>query len=517
LGLSHPFRFLLGSLGIWGYVLFIGLPDAACRAALILTLLALGRFLRRPVAPMGALASALLFFLVMDPGALLRPGFQLSFSGAFGLVAWGGTLARWLEKTAFLRRRRILASGLSAGVAATLATLPLVAWHFGRVSLVGIPVTLLAAPLVTVAIPGIFLSFLLSPFLPPAGAFLAQGVEVVLGLFAWLIQGAGSLSFASAWVSRPGVVAGTLGILLGLLWHRSRPGPPARSRGKGIRLAVGVLSGVMVWPLAERVVNRGILEVVMMDVGQGDALALRSPAGRWILVDAGPRTQSYDAGARRVVPYLRRRGVGEVALLVLTHPDMDHVGGARAVLEGISVERVLDPGRVVGTDVFLRALEGAEKESVPWFVARAGDSIHVDGVAFRVLWPPAEGGPSGSNESSVVLEVRFGQFSLLLTGDAPTEVEEAVLPHILSEEIQVLKVGHHGSSTSTSPELLERISPSVALISVGRRNRYGHPDGSVLGRLESLGARLFRTDEDGTVILRARRDGTFMVRRLTED
>jgi competence protein ComEC len=536
LGLSHPNRFLLGSVGVWGYVLLIGMPDAALRAALILSILAFGRMSRRPVAPLGALSTAFLAFLFLDPGALLRPGFQLSFAGAFGLMVWGESMAGALRGSRLLRDHRLLASGLAAGISATLATLPLVVWHFGRVSLVGIPVTLLAAPLITLAIPGIFLSLLLSAALPPVGALLAQGVEVVLWVLTHLVVWAGQLPLASIWVSRPALLAGTAGVLAALFWHGHRPHRGLTRKGRTRRLLTGAAAGVLLWPVAEVVLARGTMEIVMLDVGQGDALVLRSPRGRWILVDTGPKTQSFDAGARTVLPYLRRRGVGEVAFLVLTHPDMDHVGGAEAVLEGIRVGQVLDPGRVVDTDVFFHALEAAEEEAIPWRVARAGDSLMVDGMVLRVLWPPgqddqaatvdrgafAEGtddfgerhalAARGSNETSVVLEVRFGDFSLLLTGDASSEVEEAVLPFLASPHVQVLKVGHHGSSTSTSPELLERISPSMALISVGRKNRYGHPHSAVLDRLLAHGAEVLRTDEDGVVRIRARRDGRFQLR-----
>ena len=191
--------------------------------------------------------------------------------------------------------------------------------------------------------------------------------------------------------------------------------------------------------------------------------------------------------------------------------------------------------------MFVGALEGAESSAVPWHVARVGDSLNLDGMALRVLWPPGEEAPGGQgngsgggsetpgiaarralaargpNEASVVLELRFGEFSLLLTGDAPSEVEEAILPSLISPRVQLLKVGHHGSLTSTSPELLERLSPEVALVSVGRRNRYGHPHPSVLQRLEASGAEILRTDEQGTVIITARRDGLFRVHRLTPD
>jgi len=530
MGLSHPARFLLGSVGVWVYVLIIGLPDAALRAAFILSLLAAGRIVGRPVAPLGALAGAFLLFIVADPGCLLRIGFQLSFAGAVGLMVGSGPAGGLLGRVPVLGRHRVVTSGLAAGISATLATLPLVAWHFGRVSLVGIPVTLLATPLVTLAIPGIFLSLLASLVHPVLGRFLAMGVEADLWMLTRTVSRAAELPFASAWVSRPAVMAACAGVLLAAFARRLAP-PGTRGR---ILLPVGALSGALLWPAADLVLNRGILEMVVLDVGQGDALALRSPKGQWMLVDAGPQTESYDAGERVILPYLRQRGAGGLALLALTHPDMDHVGGSGAILRQYPVGAVLDPGRIVGSQVFMDALRGARAGGVPWRVVQAGDSVALDGVALRVLWPPGEaedgerssGGPpetpglralagEGNNEASVVLELRFGDFAALLTGDAPTEVEEAILPELLSRRIQILKVGHHGSATSTSSALLERISPETAVISVGRRNRYGHPSPSVLRKLDEAGVAIFRTDRDGPLVIRARRDGSYQVHRLT--
>jgi competence protein ComEC len=512
LGPPHAARFLLATVGVWLYVSAIGAPDAALRAALLFSALALGRLWNRSVSPLGALASAFLIFLLLDPGALTRSGFQLSFAGALGLVLSYRSVRDWLSSKS---RGRLLPSvimAVAAGVAATLATLPLVAWHFGRVSLIGIPVTLLAAPLVALAIPGIFGSLLLSVGHPGLGGILARGVELNLQLFTALIQGAATLPFASVWVSRPTVVAGTVGAAMAALALQLRP--ELRKTRRSLFIGWSVVVALLAGPLVTHSMTRGVLELVVLDVGQGDALLLRSPGGRWILVDAGPRSEPFDAGARTVLPYLRRRGVRALDLLVLTHPDMDHVGGAPALLRELPVRGIADPGDAAGKDVFLEVLQVAQEREVPWRILQAGDSLGVDGVALRIVGPePEEGGRNGDdgNASSLVLEVRFGAFAALLTGDAPASSELRFLPRLLAPRIQILKVGHHGSSTSTTPELLERAEPEAALVSVGRRNRYGHPHLEVLQRLRVSGVRVLRTDTEGSLVVKARRDGSYQL------
>lgn len=515
LGLPPPLRALLSSVGVWVYAGAIGMPDAAFRASLLLSILAAGRACNRAVAPVGALATAFLVLLAIDPGGLLRPGFQLSFAGTWGLVVGYRPISRWIPGRAGRGVSRYLAQGIAAGLAATLATLPVVAWHFGRISLIGIPVTLLATPLVALALPGILLTLLLALVHLKLAVFLASGVEVVLGALLRLVEVSAALPFASVWVSRTTVVSGSLALGLGVLFLTLgvRVGGGGRRRFLAGATAVGIVMG----PALARLPELGSVELVVLDVGQGDAALLRSPRGRWVLIDAGPRTRTFDAGARTVLPYLRRRGVDALELLILTHPDMDHVGGAAAIIRDFPVEGVLDPGRPAGSEVFIGALEAAMEHAVPWRSAEAGDSLNLDGMALRVLAPDGrergreEGGEGGNNGASIVIEVRFGAFSALLTGDAPTLSEDRFVSRVLSPRIQVLKVGHHGSSTSTSAQLLERTSPEVALISVGRRNRFGHPDRSVLARLRAGGASSFRTDLAGNLAVRARRDGSYSV------
>ncbi len=510
-GLSHPLRYSLASGGVWVYVVAIGLPDAASRAALILTVLTMGRLRGRAVVSLGTLATAFVLLLLFDPGSLMRPGFQLSFAGAAGLVLGSRSVAGRLGSLGGLTLSHGLSSALAAGVTATVATLPFVAWHFGRVSLVGIPMTLAATPLVTPAIPGILASLLLSLVHPGLGRFLAMGVEADLLLLQGMVTGVAGMPWASVWVSRPSVTAGILGAGAGIILAVVL----SPRRGRRLVPVWTFAAALILTPLVVGLGHRGTLELVALDVGQGDALLLRSPRGRWIIVDAGPRTERFDAGGRVVLPYLRRRGVPELELMLLTHPDMDHVGGAPAILRSFSVGRVLDPGLPAGKEVFLDALDAAALAGVPWTTVGVGDSLNLDGVALRVLAPTARGleaGAEDANAASLVMELRYGSFSALLTGDAPVAVEDEILNHLLSGDVTLLKIGHHGSSTSTGLRLLQGIRPRIAVISVGRRNRFGHPHPTVLHRLDRAGVRVLRTDELGTVSVKARKDGTYRVR-----
>lgn len=506
MGVSRRTSALGASAGAWAYVALLGFPAAASRAALILTAVAASRAAGRPPARWGALGTALLILVAADPHHLTGPGFQLSFAGAAGLVAWGSGATRWVSRSWHLPHG--LASALGAGVAATVATLPVVAWHFERVSLVGIPATLLASPLVVVALPGAIASLAADAVHPAVGHFLAGGVGLLLRALEWITRTMAAPGWASLWVPRTWVPVALASAWAGGWLLVPPDGAGAR---RGLRLA-SALAGLVVWPALVSLQGQGTLEVMAIDVGQGDALALRTPHGRWVLVDAGPPRDG-DPGGHPVVRALRRAGVTRLDILVLTHPDLDHIGGAAAVLGTFDVGRVVDPGLAAGKEAYVEILEAAVDRGVSWQSAAAGDRLDLDGVELHVLSPPASGGPGGdteSNAASVVLAVRYGAFDVLLTGDAPVSVERAILSGV-SPSLEVLKVGHHGSDTSTDSVLVAHAHPRIALLSVGRGNRYGHPAREVLARLEVAGVEIHRTDREGTLRVRGRRNGDVQV------
>lgn len=502
---------VVAAVATWLYVALIGFPDAACRAALIIALLSVSRARARPPARWGALGAALLILLVLDPRRLWSPGFQLSFSGAAGLVAWGDPVKQTLKRVGGRWMPDGLASALAAGFAATVATMPVVAWHFERVSLVGIPATLLATPLVALAVPGALVSLLLEAPFPAAAGFLAGGVDVLLACLEIGTEWLGGHAWVSAWTTQTAVKVACVGLSLGAAVTRA---PRIRGRVRRISSAAWVVSALVAWPVVLSLTGRGTIELIVLDVGQGDAIAIRTPRGHWVLIDAGPSGGDREAGAHTVVRALRRRGVQRLEALVLTHPDLDHIGGAAAILSSIPVGIVIDPARPSPKRPYVELLELARERGVPWGGWRAGDQWMLDGVSFEVLAPDASlsGGDTESNASSLVIHVRYGAFDALLTGDAPADVEVDISGS-LGGDFEVLKVGHHGSDTSTDSLMLARLAPQVSVVSVGRRNRYGHPSPRVLSRLLASGTTLYRTDLDGTVTIVARLDGTFQVRR----
>lgn len=499
----------VAGLAVVAYVALLGFPHAASRAAVQICLLLAARGLQRPADPYSLLAAAALALLVADPLALTEPGFQMSFAGVAGLVAWRPPIEAGLARV----RPRGVRSAIAASVAATLATAPIAAWTFGQAAPIGLLANLIAIPLTGLAVPALAATLVAGAAWAPAGAFLGGAAGVVLAALDEVAAMAAGVPGGHGAVPRPAAV-GLGGALVAaavtdavLRRSERRIGRRAR-RAAAAGAATAVLLGAQP---ASSALGPAELEIHAIDVGQGDALALRTPRGRWMLVDAGPRSAHFDAGAATVVPYLLRQGAGELDALILTHPDGDHIGGAAAVVEALSPSVVLDPAAETGKTQYVATLAAASASNLRWARARAGARLALDGVALEVLAPDSASlaGSGGANDISVVARVEFGRFRMLLMGDAPAEVEERLVardPEALAADL--LKVGHHGSHTSTSAALLRASRPRFAVIPVGRRNRYGHPHEEVVARLRSAGATVLRTDTDGHIVLRARRDGS---------
>jgi len=249
---------------------------------------------------------------------------------------------------------------------------------------------------------------------------------------------------------------------------------------------------------------QGWTRVAFIDVGQGDATLLLPAGGTPMLVDAGGAPgSSFDLGRRVTVPAIWALGERRLGVLALTHGDPDHIGGAGAVIRALRPREVWEGVPVPGHLELDRVHQTALQRGAIWRPVRAGE-MHADGVArIRVLNPPPPDWqrPKVRNDDSIVLEVRVGDVTVILPGDISQATERTLLSTIEPSPMTILKAPHHGSAGSSSPEFIAAIEPAAVIFSAGRRNPFGHPAPAAIARYQSAGARVFRTDEDGEVIL----------------
>jgi competence protein ComEC len=295
---------------------------------------------------------------------------------------------------------------------------------------------------------------------------------------------------------------------LALLWffHASAR---RRSRVFFVLLVCSLMMVLVVPEARVDVLPADRLRVSFIDVGQGDAALIEFPGGRSMLIDAGMWSEEFDAGRQIVVPFLKRRGITTLDWFVASHPHADHIGGAASVFESLNVHAVLESGHAVQDPVYLRYRQAMETEQSSVLNASQFDTALVmNGAKVYVLYPQVDK-PAGDssmlytnlNNISVVVRLVFGETSFLFVGDLERE-GEAELVRLFGKFLgsDVLKVGHHGSNTSSTPDLLECVQPRYAVISVGRNNKFRHPSEEVIERLQTLGAEVLRTDEEGAIV-----------------
>lgn len=508
----------LGTLGVLAvYVLATGATVSVVRAFVMTAALVGGRVLQRAPDTLNSLGAAALVLLALRPAALLDVGFQLSFSAVAALVL----LTPRLEAPVPAALRRHPAGGwalrsLSASLAATLGTAPVLLATFGAVPLAALVLNLPAIPLTGVVLGSGLGAVSLHGWAGPAADALGALASASAGALLWLSrEGARDLGALTLrmHLTAPALLAASaaaLGVLA--FWPRRR----ARAAAGVVALALACLS---VWAHVLRGDARPHLDVLFLDVGQGDATLLRLPGGRHVLVDAGLRDDYTDQGARTVVPHLRRFGIARLDALVLTHPDADHVGGAQAVLEALPVGTLIHNGHLRPTETWQRTLRLADSLGVAQRVVRTGDTLALDPhVRLRVLAPDGPPPPEADgNDASVVLLAEFGRTRFLLTGDAEAGAE-AMLAARFGPLLRadVVKVGHHGSRTSSTQPLVLAASAGLSLryavVSVARRNRYGLPNAEPLLRWQAAGAAVLQTADEGAVWLRS--DGEAVRRRF---
>jgi len=479
-----------------------------------------GRAIDQRGSPLNVLAAAAILALGIAPVSVFDPGFILSFGATLAiligvprLVPLRSDLPDVGSARAHARRRGAAATLLAATVSAEIALTPVSAALFSRVTAAGLVLNFLAIPLMTVVQAGALVTLALAGTAPDLSARAGYVVHLAAGA---LIDSARLVDLVP-WLTRevtppawPIVAAYYAALVLALAGGRAARAAAVMAIVLGLVVVAGPHAAARdrVTPPAA-----GTLRIVFLDVGQGDSTLVVLPNHRALLIDAaglplaplqspeeGP---SFDVGERVVGRALRALGVRALDSLVLTHPDPDHIGGARAIVRGFA-PRAIWEGVPVPPHLARRALRDlARAQAIEWRTVTAGDRIEDAGVEIAVLHPPPPDWERQRvrNDDSVVLAVRYGRVQVILPGDVGREGELRALQQVQSAPVVILKAAHHGSATSSTAEFVAATRPRAVIFSAGRRSPFGHPAPVVVSRYRALGAAIFSTAEDGAVIL----------------
>ena len=485
-GLPRLFGQLAALGAIGGYVLAVGWQPSVVRAGIAGALASLAWLAARPQDRWYFLLLGAAILLAWNPYSLLDAGFQLSFAAVAAIFVAVPRLERSL---AGYPLPRSLAEAVAVSAACGLATAPILLTQFGSVPIYSIPANALAAPVAGPLLGLALVTALIAPVLPPLAAALAWVNGWFAAYLAACARLVGGLPYAAA-PTRTALAVIGMTIALAILATRLRPPRAPRLAVLALMLLL-VAGGWRLRPGAAGLPPPSGLRITFLDVGQGDAALLQVPEGA-VLVDEGPPEADVEG-------QLRSLGIGRLAMVVLTHPQRDHVGGAADVLEHLGVGAVLDPGIPSQSSDEKRALAAARTRQVHVVIARVGETFRLGKLRLRVLWPDGPGTRGDDpNNHAVVLLASYGQTDALLTADAESEVTGRL--HV--PPVEILKVAHHGSEDPGLSDLLAQLHPRIAVISVGADNDYGHPSPSTVATLAAVpGLAAYRTDRDGQVVV----------------
>ncbi len=486
MGLNHRFCKVALLILLPAFVLLTGASPPVVRACLMVMILSIASLSKGKIRAVDALCVSFLGNMFFAPRIILDPGFQLSYCVCFTLILSSATL---------LQRTNYVVVLFKVSLISTVASYPILLFHFYEISLVGLFTNLLYVPLFSfLLLPLCYATFLLLLIFFPLFELFHSLLEVLVLYIEKLTFYLSSFPYSTIILGKPSMILIILDIcfisIIFLTWEKGK-----------MKTALLLGSSLVLFHLlAPYISPKG--EVVFLDVGQGDCIYIRLPYNRGhYLIDTGGAVsftgkKTFDIGESVVIPFLKSKGVRKLDKLILTHSDYDHIGGSVAVLKQLEVSEVLISPSAVKKDEMKEILKVTKRKNIPVNEVKAGENWSNRSGRFNIL-SPFDDVYDGNNDSLVVYG-EFGGKSWLFTGDLEEDGERQFLQKWMVN-IDVLKVGHHGSNSSSTAKFLEELSPEFAIISAGRNNRFGHPHKDVLKRLQSQNTTVYTTAKSGAI------------------
>lgn len=503
---SGPVIGLTGLISfLWIYASLTGFSTSVNRASLMAVLLGYGSLYSKGRSALNQMSVAATGLLLISPAELLEPGFQLSFGAVTLLLLWMPSVQPFIERTIRNRFLSAMIQVMSVTLVVQTGLTPILAFWFGEISLIAPISNLLVVPLLSFLMPAAIVLLGMAPLLE----FIPWIFQPIIRIVEWILlvsEQAGQEGLSLS-LKKPSltIILAWIGLLCAAL-----PSISARFRWKLFRLVLGVLFIGGVVNMTDDLKPKPF-RMVVLDVGQGDAIFFQTPTGKHYLVDTGTWSPGWNSGKGVLIPFLKEENILRIHGLFLTHPHADHVGGAAEILSTVQIDTVYRPAFRYESELNRQLDRVILQNGIPERNPVAGESFLLGGeIQVYVLNPERHAADMQNvNNASLVMKWVYGEVAFMLTGDAEAGVEQEIVDRFTTESghwlrADVLKVAHHGSKTSTTAPFMEAVSPTIALVPLAFRNRYRHPHKEVTERLISTTGseeNVYFTSLDGPLIL----------------
>lgn len=487
------------------FMLLTGCTSSVNRACIMAILMLIGDLLYRKSDVYNNLAISALILLIINPYSILDIGFQLSYMGTIGIVFLHDKINNFIKTD-----NRILKYFLEmfyVTTCANIAIIPIMMFHFNTISLTFYFSNILAGPILGIIVIMGFIMFFISLIFIPLATPIAFILNIMLKLIIKIAEITASIPFSKILITTPSIffIAIWYIIIFLIVYRRNVKDFYSKSKKKiniiiSITLVVIIISNLVIN------INRH-LKIYFIDVGQGDSCLIVTPSNKRILIDGGgSEFGSFDVGEKTLIPYLLDRKIKKLDYIIISHFDSDHVGGILTIIKNIKVDKIVICKQGKNSENYKNFLNIVKNKKIDVYVVKEKNKIEIEQDTFIYILHPTGDLISDNilNNNSIVMKFCYKSFSMLFTGDIEEIAENELIKRYENSNIlssTVLKVGHHGSKTSSTGNFLNKVKPKIALIGVGSKNTFGHPNNGVLDRLKKLSCKIYRTDFNGEITL----------------
>ncbi len=485
-------------LVLFCYAGLTGFSTSVLRASIMAVLLTAGKLFNKVPNSINLTGAAAIIVLTIDPTQLFEIGFQLSFSAVLVILLLLPVIQRGLPYWLRIKWYAVPLMTILVSFIVQIGLYPLQVYYFGEVSLIGPFANALFVPLLGVVVPLSLCCLFISSLFPILGLWINLPSDVFLQLMSNFVVLTSDLNWV--WIE-----AELQSLLLFPLWASIiffiASWRLSNLKWKWLIASLSIICVIQVEGIIQGSKPKELV-VTIFDVGQGDACLIETPNGKVVLIDAGAWSPGYNSGKSIILPHLETRGVERLDAVILSHPHSDHIGGIISLIDMIEIGVIYNSGYEYDSKLYQNYIEKAEENGVRVESVESGDYLEIDpSLLFLVLGPEPTSFGTDPNEHSVVINLIYGLSEFLFTGDASKE-QEARLMDNYGEllDTDFLKVGHHGSRTSSNEGFLEFITPEIAVTSLGERNRFGHPHIEAVSRLMETEGELYFTSRDKALV-----------------